>query len=216
MTTTTMHPLAADYLRDLEREARRLPRAERQELVEEIRAHLAEATDPIMTDAETLTVLDRLGQPRDIVKAERPDEGDRPDRRGTHEWAAIILLLFGGFVFVAGWIAGLILLWSSRAWNTRDKLIGTFVVPGGACGGGLGITLGDRDEQSDLLRHRPPALHGGNEHGRWDCADRAVRVPRARPYLHLGVPGSPRPLVVSGTARFGLGAVLCPRGRRDC
>jgi uncharacterized membrane protein len=132
MTTMTMHPLAADYLRDLEREARRLPRAERQELVEEIRAHLAEATDPMMTDAEALTVLDRLGQPHDIVKAERPEEEEnRRDRRGIHEWAAIILLLLGGFAFGFGWIAGLILLWSSRAWNTRDKLIGTFVVPGG-------------------------------------------------------------------------------------
>jgi hypothetical protein len=135
MTTTTMHPRAADYLRDLEREARRLPRDERRELVEEIRAHLAEAIDPMMTDAEALTVLDRLGEPRDIVEAERPDEGDRRDRRGTHEWAAIILLLFGGFAFGVGWLAGLILLWSSRAWNTRDKLIGTLVVPGGLAAG---------------------------------------------------------------------------------
>jgi len=30
-----------------------------------------------------------------------------------------------------GWFAGLILLWSSRAWTTRDKWIGTLVVPGG-------------------------------------------------------------------------------------
>jgi hypothetical protein len=37
----------------------------------------------------------------------------------------------GGFIFFVGWIAFLILLWSSRAWNTREKLIGTLVVPGG-------------------------------------------------------------------------------------
>jgi hypothetical protein len=59
-----------------------------------------------------------------------PQEG-RAERRGLGEWAAIILLLFGGFVFVVGWFAGLVLLWSSRAWNTRDKWIGTLVIPGG-------------------------------------------------------------------------------------
>ena len=131
MTTTTMHPLAAGYLDRLEHAARRLPRGERRELIEEISAHLAEATEPGMSDAEMLTVLDRLGNPDDIVDAQLPEEPYRADRRGTHEWAAIFLLLFGGFLFFVGWFAGLILLWSSRAWNTRDKLIGTLVVPGG-------------------------------------------------------------------------------------
>jgi hypothetical protein len=129
MTTTTMHPLAEDYLDGLEHAARRLPRGQRRELVEEISAHLAEATDPTMSDAEVMTVLDRLGDPEDIVEAEQPTETVR--RRGTHEGAAIFLLLFGGFIFVFGWIAGAIMLWSSRAWDTRDKLIGTLVVPGG-------------------------------------------------------------------------------------
>jgi hypothetical protein len=131
MTTSTMHPLAADYLDRLEHAARRLPPGERRELVEDISAHLAEATNAGMSDAEALTVLERLGDPEDIVEAQLPDEPYRGDRRGTHEWAAIFLLLFGGFLFFVGWIAGLILLWSSRAWNTRDKLIGTLIVPGG-------------------------------------------------------------------------------------
>jgi hypothetical protein len=131
MTTTTMHPLAADYLDRLEHAARRLPRGERRELIEEIAAHLSETSEPGMSDAEMLTVLDRLGDPEDIVDAQLPDEPYRTDRRGTHEWSAVFLLLFGGFLFYVGWIAGLILLWSSRAWNTREKLIGTLIVPGG-------------------------------------------------------------------------------------
>jgi hypothetical protein len=131
MTTTSLHPLAEDYLDRLERAARRLPRAERRELIEEIAAHLTETTDPEMSDAEALTVLDRLGDPDDIVEAQRPVELSHPDRRGAHEWAAIVLLLFGGFLFIVGWIVGVVLLWSSRAWNTRDKVIGTLVVPGG-------------------------------------------------------------------------------------
>jgi hypothetical protein len=134
-TTTSLHPLAADYLDRLEHAARHLPRAERRDLVEEIGAHLSEATDPDMSDAEALTVLDRLGDPEDIVEAQRPDAPAPADRRGIHEWAAIFLVLFGGFAFAFGWVIGLILLWSSRAWNTRDKLIGTFLVPGGLAGG---------------------------------------------------------------------------------
>ena len=131
MTTTTMHPLAVDYVDRLDRAARRLPRGERRELVEEVSAHLSEATDPGMSEAEIKTVLDRLGDPEDIVEAHWPDEPARPDRRGVHEWTAIFLLLFGGFLVLIGWIAGAILLWTSRAWNTRDKLIGTLIVPGG-------------------------------------------------------------------------------------
>jgi hypothetical protein len=51
---------------------------------------------------------------------------------GATEWAAIAMLLFGGFIVpVAGWVLGLVLLWISSAWTTRDKLIGTFLLPGG-------------------------------------------------------------------------------------
>ena len=43
----------------------------------------------------------------------------------------MILLPLGGFAFGVGWLVGLVLLWSSRLWTTRDKLIGTLIVPGG-------------------------------------------------------------------------------------
>ncbi len=29
------------------------------------------------------------------------------------------------------WVVGVVLLWRSRAWSVRDKLLGTLVVPGG-------------------------------------------------------------------------------------
>jgi hypothetical protein len=157
MTTTTMHPLAADYLDRLERAARRLPRGERRELVEEIGAHLSEAIEPGMSDAEALTVLERLGDPEEIVDAQLPEEPYRSDRRGVHEWAAIFLLLFGGFLFFFGWVVGLILLWSSRAWNTRDKLIGTLIVPGGlATVLPLGLLTGSTEECA--------SFNGGPQH----------------------------------------------------
>ena len=84
-------------------------------------------------------VLERLGEPEAIIAAETPPPDEPPTRRGTKEWAAIILLLVGGFVFGFGWVVGLVLLWSSRAWTTRDKWIGTLVIPGGLA---IGVLLG--------------------------------------------------------------------------
>ena len=131
MTTTTLHPLAAEYLQRLRRAGRGLPRGRRRELIAEIEGHLAEAIDPSASDAEALTVLDKLGDPEAIVAAEAAHPHELPDRRGPKEWAAIILLPLGGFIVGLGWVAGVILLWASRAWTTRDKWLGTLVVPGG-------------------------------------------------------------------------------------
>jgi hypothetical protein len=132
MTIDTQHPLAADYLKRLRRAARRLPPGRRAELLAEIEAHLAEALDPRATDPEARNVLDRLGTPAAIVGAEQPGVVvTRADPRGTREWLAVALLLFGGFFAGFGWLAGAILLWSSRAWTAREKLIGTLLVPGG-------------------------------------------------------------------------------------
>jgi hypothetical protein len=133
MSTTATHPLAADYLRRLGAAGRHLPADRLDDLCAEIENHLAEAIPPGTSDADALVVIERLGSPEEIVEAEQPrsavpvDEGPRSWR----EWGAIVLLPLGGFIFGIGWIAGLILLWSSRAWTTRDKLIGTFILPGG-------------------------------------------------------------------------------------
>jgi hypothetical protein len=131
MTTDTLHPLAAEYLGRLRRAGRRLPPGRLRELVAEIEGHLSEAIDPSASDAQALTVLDKLGEPETIIEAESPRPDELPEGRGIREWAAIILLLFGGFIFAIGWFAGLIPLWNSRAWSTRDKWVGTLVIPGG-------------------------------------------------------------------------------------
>lgn len=139
MTTDTLHPLAAEYLERLRRAARGLPPGRRRELLSEIEAHLSEAIDPSASDAQALTALDKLGDPEAIIAAEMPHPAELPTRRGTQEWAAIILLLLGGFILGLGWFAGLILLWSSRAWTTRDKWIGTLVIPGGLATSVVGL-----------------------------------------------------------------------------
>jgi hypothetical protein len=151
MSTHSLHPLASGYLRRLRRAGRGLPRGRLNELVVEVEGHLAEAVGPEATDAEALTVLDRLGTPEEIIEAEQPQAGALGDRRGTREWAAIILLLFGGFIFGFGWLVGLILLWSSRAWTTIDKWIGTLIIPGGLATAFIGLLVGGSSSGSGRL-----------------------------------------------------------------
>lgn len=131
MTTDTLHPLAAEYLRRLQRAARRLPPERRAELVAEIESHLAEALHPRAGEPEARNVIERLGTPETIVAAEQPGPAEPAGARGTQELFAVLLLVFGGFIAGIGWLAGVLLLWSSAAWTTREKWVGTLVVPGG-------------------------------------------------------------------------------------
>jgi len=130
MNAATLHPLARDYLKRLKKATAILPRGRRNELLAEIESHLNEALPAGASEAEALNVLERLGEPADIVAEAGP--GQTPAARaGLNEWLAISLLLAGGFLFVVGWFVGVVLLWSSRIWTLRDKLIGTLVLPGG-------------------------------------------------------------------------------------
>jgi len=125
-------PQIRSYLELLDGELRALPRARRRELVAEIAEHIhaAQEESPVTNEAELRTLLDRIGDPVEIAA----DAGARVGaarRPAVHEVAAIVLLLLGGFVVGVGWIVGVILLWSSAVWTRRDKLVGTFLVPGG-------------------------------------------------------------------------------------
>jgi hypothetical protein len=129
MTGHTLHPLADDYLERLRDAARSLPRSRRDDLLGDIKDHLAESAPAGASEADVRTALDRLGDPDQIVAAEQDGE---PRRRGALEWGAIVLLLVGGVVIpFVGWIVGVLLLWISRAWTIRDKIWGTLVLPGG-------------------------------------------------------------------------------------
>jgi hypothetical protein len=134
MSTTEPHPVAADYLKRLDRAASGLASGPRQELLRNIEEHLSQALVPGMSDADALTVLEQLGTPEEIVAAEIPEATVRPQTAGMRDWAAIVLLLLGGFALGVGWLLGLILLWGSRTWATKDKLIATLILPGGLAG----------------------------------------------------------------------------------
>ena len=158
MNAATLHPLARDYLKRLKKAAAVLPPARRGELLAEIESHLSEALPAGASETEALNVLERLGEPAEIVA--EAGAGQAPTRAGPTEWFAIALLLVGGFLFLVGWVVGVVLLWSSTLWTLRDKLIGTLVLPGGLAtsafiftfvGAGTGSGSGISGEHADYL-----------------------------------------------------------------
>jgi HAAS len=155
--------LVEDYLRELRNAARVLPADRRDELVEEITAHIAEARQSDGSPMAVRNILDRLGDPADIVRAAgdtppgspawsgAPGSGAGhpvaaaalPGRPGALELAAVLFLLLGGIVIpILGWVIGVVLLWLSPRWTTRDKLLGTLVWPGGLLAPALLLVAG--------------------------------------------------------------------------
>jgi len=132
MTAPHADQLIDGYLARLDAAATDLPKAARQELLDDVRAHITEARtrEAEETDAVILNILDRLGEPASVVTEARERLGLRAMpayRPGVLEVFAVILVPFL-------WPVGVILLWMSPAWKTRDKVIGTLVPPGGYLG----------------------------------------------------------------------------------
>jgi hypothetical protein len=125
--------LVDEYLKRLKAELAGIPRRQQRELIDEIVGHIAEARRGFEAEneAEIRNLLERLGDPAEIAAEERVRLGAEPRRAGAVEIFALIALLVGGFFAVVGWFVGLVLLWVSDAWTTRDKLVGSLVVPGG-------------------------------------------------------------------------------------
>jgi uncharacterized membrane protein len=122
------------YLDQLDRALRDLPRDRRLEIVRDIQWHIDGAIAALEepSGAAIEQILDGLGTPEDIARAAYEEQPPVRARMATRDLAAVILLLVGGLVLpLVGWVIGVVLLWSSTAWRTKDKLIGTLLVPGG-------------------------------------------------------------------------------------
>ena len=130
----TTSPLVRGYLDDLRSvAAERLGTRRADELVADIAEHLEAA---VADGRDVEDVIQRLGSPADIVAAEQPAPAAPPStapaaRLRAQEIIALVLLLGGVIAFLIGWVVGVVLLWTSDRWSTRDKLIGTFLWPGG-------------------------------------------------------------------------------------
>ena len=117
MTGPHADQLIDGYLARLNAGAADLPKGARQELVDDVRAHVAEARarETQETDATILNILDRLGEPAALVADARERLGMRAPqqyRPGVLEVLAVILVPFF-------WPVGVILLWMSPAWHWR-------------------------------------------------------------------------------------------------
>jgi hypothetical protein len=125
--TTTADTLVDNYLRDLKAELRDLPAPRQREILSEVGEHITEAraAQDSQSEAAIRTVLERLGDPADIAAAARERFGlpAKPTRQAT-PWLEVIALVALAVPFF-GWVVGVVLVWVSQRWTTRDKLIGT-------------------------------------------------------------------------------------------
>lgn len=144
--------LVGDYLGRLHAAGWNLTPERREELVADVRDHIQEAlrTEDAAARPEVAVrnVLERLGPPEEIVRAEGDESGTGPGEPGWgqrpvpgpglveryRDPVALFLLPFGSFLFIVGWFVGVALLWSSDVWRLRDKLLGTLVWPFGYLG----------------------------------------------------------------------------------
>ncbi|WP_225801387.1 hypothetical protein [Streptomyces sp. NK15101] len=139
--TGTEHPLVTDYLATIEREASFLPAGRREELLADLREHLAVAVGEEQDPEAVRTALERLGSPSAIVAAARAEEPETPAATAaaspkaqsrTRNTVTAVLLgttglagLAGSLPVVAALIVGLVLLWTSDAWDRGTKVLAT-------------------------------------------------------------------------------------------
>lgn len=136
--------LVEKYIARIHHALRDLPPERRDPIVEDIRDHIRTARSAMdqEDEAQIRQLLDDLGDPEAI----RAEAG--PPVMPRSSWAdrlAPWLLLFGGFVLIVGWLVGVVLLWNSSVWKTRDKVLATLIWPGGLAAAlyaaGIGMTL---------------------------------------------------------------------------
>ena len=132
MGRTRKDQLTRDYLRLLDRRLASLPGPRRRQIRDEVRAHIEEGCRPLAPDDEAgvRQLLEQLGDPEEIAR----EAGADLHRRTWPEALVPVLLLFGGFLFVVGWLVGAAILWASPVWRLRDKLMGTLILPFGLLG----------------------------------------------------------------------------------
>lgn len=125
---TATDALIDGYMKELQKELRPFPTGRRREILDEVREHIYQARSELDSETEGAirTVLDRLGEPSDIAAAARDRFGVRPAKAGALEIITVIALLIPWI----GWLVGGVLVWMSRVWMTRDKVLATILVPG--------------------------------------------------------------------------------------
>lgn len=118
------------YLSEVDEALGDLPPARRREILDDLRAHIRDAlaaiTDP--NEAAVRSILDRLGTPDQLARKARErigivdslPEPETARRPGIFETIAVVATAII-------WPIGLVLVWISDRWRTRDKVIAAAV-----------------------------------------------------------------------------------------
>lgn len=140
----TTRSLVDHYLDEIRTATQTLPRAQQDSIVSDIEAHIEQALSPDADEVEVRTVLDRLGTP-DSIAAAAGVVGASPIKRSVvKEVVALVGISIGSLLIpVLGWLVGVVFLWMSTIWSTKQKLAATFVWPFGWLAlAGLGLVAG--------------------------------------------------------------------------
>jgi uncharacterized membrane protein len=144
--------LVEQYLSRLETASQALSGRRRAELLAEVRDHISAALAETgsVDEATVRNLLDRLGDPEEIVAAEEANPERVPPigfaaagtaaagtsagtsasaRFGVVEGLALLLLVVGPWIIpFIGAVLGLIFVWASSRWQQREKAIATAIV----------------------------------------------------------------------------------------
>ena len=132
MTATHATQIIDGYLKRLDSELSSIPTARRKELAAQIAEHIAQARQelPEETDADLLTILDRVGEPDEIAAEARASLDITTAKPGPLEIFALLLIGVGGVIFPVlpvAWVLGTGLVWRSRSWTPREKYFGAYL-----------------------------------------------------------------------------------------
>ena len=139
MTKTSTPQVVRSYLGELDRTLAGVPDDVRQGIVAGVAEEL-EGLDAVAAASR----IESLGDPAFIAAEARaearagaapsPSAANlAPSRASEERWYVVVtalLLEFGGLLVpLAGWVAGIMLLWASALWTRGEKLVATIVPP---------------------------------------------------------------------------------------
>jgi hypothetical protein len=132
MTAVHADQIVAGYLKRLEAELEWLPASRRRELTGQITDHIDEARGQLVdeSDADLLSIIDRLGEPEEISAEARARFQVTTTTPGPLEILAILLIGAGGVIFPylpIAWLLGTALVWRSKSWSSREKYFGAYL-----------------------------------------------------------------------------------------
>jgi hypothetical protein len=152
--------LVRNYVKELRRELRGLPRHRKRSFLEGVGARIsaARSSEGSESDDNVRHVLERIGPPADVA-AEAHDFAARPLRRTALEDGALIALsplllvvaLFVTPALLLGVVVGAILLWLSRAWTPGEKMIGMILSVVSYAWAALGFNLEVHDPEAGAV-----------------------------------------------------------------